>query len=78
MLDSVNLKLLGLSIFLLAIGYILLGQGPVTSVFSWSLAPVILVGVYCCLIPIAIMAKNKSGMQKDKPGIAKDQSGKKR
>jgi hypothetical protein len=61
MFDSLNLKLFGLCIALLALGYILLGQGPVTSVFSWSLAPVILVGVYCVLIPIAIMAKGKSG-----------------
>jgi hypothetical protein len=64
MFDSLNLKLFGLSVLLLAVGYILLGQGPVTSIFSWSLAPVVLVGVYCVLIPIAIVAKGKSEKKK--------------
>ena len=64
MFDPLNFKLLGLSVLLLAIGYILLGQGPVTSIFSWSLAPVMLVGVYCVLIPIAILAKGKSEKKK--------------
>jgi hypothetical protein len=64
MFDSLNVKLFGLSVLLLAIGYIFLGQGPVTSIFSWGLAPVILVGVYCLLIPIAILAREKSEKKK--------------
>jgi hypothetical protein len=64
MFDSLNYKLIGISIVLLVIGYILLGQGPITSIFSLSLAPVILIGVYCCLIPIAILAKGKSDKKK--------------
>jgi hypothetical protein len=64
MFDSLNHKLIGLSIFLLIIGYILLGQGPITSIFSWSLAPTILIGVYVCLIPCAILAKGKSDKKK--------------
>ena len=64
MFDPLNLKLLSLSLLLLVVGYILLGQGPITSIFSWSLAPVLLVGVYCFLIPIAILAKGKSEKKK--------------
>ena len=64
MFDSLNYKLFGLSVLLLAVGYIFLGQGPITSIFSWSLAPIILVGVYCCLIPIAILVKAKSDKKK--------------
>jgi hypothetical protein len=64
MFDSLNNRLIGLSIILLAIGYVLLGQGPITSIFSWSLAPAILVGVYVLLIPFAILAKDKSDKKK--------------
>ena len=64
MFNSLNLKLIVLSVLLLVVGYIFLGQGPVTNIFSWSLAPVILVGVYCFLIPIAILAKEKSEKKK--------------
>ncbi len=64
MFDSLNLRLLGLSVFLLVVGFILLGQGPVTSIFSWSLAPVVLVGVYCVLIPVAILIKGKTETKK--------------
>ncbi len=64
MFDSLNLKLVGLSIFLLVVGYVFLGQGPINNVFSLSLAPLILVGVYCFLIPIAILAKGKPEKKK--------------
>jgi hypothetical protein len=64
MFDSINYKLFGLCIVLLAVGYICLGQGPVTNHLSWSLAPVVLVLVYCVLIPIAIMARGKSEKKK--------------
>jgi len=47
--------LFGLSAVLLAVGYILLGQGPVENHLSKSAAPVILVAVYCGLIPYAIL-----------------------
>jgi hypothetical protein len=64
MFDSINYKLFGVSILLLIVGYVLLGQGPVTNKLSWSLAPVILVGVYCFLIPIAIIVHGKSEKKK--------------
>ena len=46
MFSSLNYKLLGLSVLLLILGYVLLGQGPVTNPLSLNVAPVILVGVY--------------------------------
>lgn len=54
-----NFKLFGLSIALLVVGYILLGQGPVKNPLSMSVAPVILVVTYCVVIPIAILFKGK-------------------
>jgi hypothetical protein len=54
---SKNFKLLGLSILFLVVGYILLGQGPVENPLSWTVAPIILVCVYCIFIPWAILAK---------------------
>jgi hypothetical protein len=57
--SSKNIKLFWISLALLTIGYILLGQGPVDNPLSKTVAPIILVGVYCALIPYAIMAKSK-------------------
>jgi hypothetical protein len=54
-----NFVLLAISIVLLVVGYILLGQGPVYSFASWKAAPVILVLVYCVLIPWSIIANVK-------------------
>jgi hypothetical protein len=57
--SAINFKLLGLSVGLLVVGYILLGQGPVYNPLSWSVAPVILVAVYCILLPVSIMARDR-------------------
>ena len=57
--STVNFKLLGVCVLLLIIGYIFLGQGPVYNHISWSVAPIILVAVYCILIPITILYKKK-------------------
>jgi hypothetical protein len=68
-----NMKLFGISIVVLIIGYVLLGQGPITNPLSKSVAPVVLVLVYCALIPYAIMAKGteapKDGQQQKKQGV---------
>jgi hypothetical protein len=66
MFSSLNYKLLGLSVALLVIGYICLGQGPVTNQLSWSVAPIILVAVYCVLLPFAIIAKGKEKSKETK------------
>ena len=64
--SSINIKLIGLCIVLLVVGYIFLGQGPVYNHLSWSVAPLILVGVYCILFPIAIMYKGKAKTEEKK------------
>lgn len=66
--SSVNFRLLGISALLLIIGYILLGQGPVYNHISWSIAPIILVAVYCILIPVTILYKKKKDST-DKKGV---------
>jgi hypothetical protein len=46
----------------LVVGYVLLAQGPVDSVMSIVVAPIILVAVYCGLIPYALLSGyGKSG-----------------
>jgi Protein of unknown function (DUF3098). len=64
MFSSLNYKLLGLSVLLLVVGYVLLGQGPVTSMLSLNIAPVVLVGVYLLLIPLAIIVRGKEEKKK--------------
>ena len=56
--------LFGISAVLLAVGYILLAQGPVGNHLSKSVAPVILVAVYCGLIPYAILCGGGKGVKK--------------
>ena len=50
-----NLVLFGISLFLLIVAYVLLGQGPESNPLSKSVAPLILVFVYCALIPYSII-----------------------
>ncbi len=64
--SSANFTLLGISIALIVGGFILLGQGPVYNHLSWSVAPIILVFVYCILIPFTIIYDRKD---KDKKGV---------
>lgn len=72
---SKNIKLFGVCIGLLVVGFILLGQGPAENPLSKSVAPIILVAVYCVLLPFAIMARSKEppakedGKQQKKQGV---------
>jgi len=70
---SKNIKLFIVCIALLAVGYVLLGQGPVDNPLSKSVAPIVLVAVYCVLLPFAIMARTKEPpkdeQQKKKTGV---------
>jgi hypothetical protein len=54
--SSKNIYMLGMSLALLIVGYVLLAQGPVDSVMSTTVAPIILVAVYCGLIPYAMLS----------------------
>ena len=53
------MPLLLVSVLLLIVGYVLLGQGPVDSVASWKVAPVVLVVVYMVLLPVTVLLKNE-------------------
>ena len=61
-----NALLFGIALILLICGYAFLGQGPVDNPLSVTVAPLILVGVYCIFIPYAILAKGKGELQKEK------------
>jgi hypothetical protein len=63
--SSKNMILFGISLVLLTIGYILLGQGPVDNPLSKTVAPIVLVATYCVLIPYAIMARDKKPPKDD-------------
>ncbi len=54
-----NLIIFGISLVLLVLGYILLGQGPADNPLSKSVAPVVLIAAYCVLIPYGILARGK-------------------
>ncbi|NLG19012.1 MAG: DUF3098 domain-containing protein [Fibrobacter sp.] len=57
--SAINYKLLAVCLVLLITGYILLAQGPVDNPLSKSVAPLILIGVYCVLIPVSLLAKGR-------------------
>ncbi|MDR2728776.1 MAG: hypothetical protein LBB56_06540 [Chitinispirillales bacterium] len=61
-----NFYLFALSLALLIIGYVMLGQGPADNHISKSIAPVILVGVYCGLIPYAMLSGYGKSVDKKK------------
>ena len=68
--SAVNFKLVGVCVLLLIIGYTFLGQGPVYNHISWSIAPIILVAVYCILMPITILYnKGKDNSDKKNKGV---------
>ena len=54
-----NIILLVIGMALLVVGYILLGQGPVNNPLSKTVAPLVLIAVYCIFVPYAILAKSK-------------------
>jgi hypothetical protein len=61
MFDSRNVRLFLLGLGLLVFGYVLLGIGPVDNPITKSVAPIVLVGVYCVLLPVALLVRGKGG-----------------
>jgi len=55
-----NFQLFGLGVGLIIIGYWLMSIGPADSVYSRTIAPVILVLSYCIVIPFAILYKDRT------------------
>ena len=54
-----NLKLLGIGLAFLVIGYVLVAQPPVDSFVSLTVAPIVLLIGYLVIIPYAIMYNPK-------------------
>ena len=53
-----NWKLFFIGLAAILLGYVLLNIPPATGFLSLTLAPLLLVGGYCVLIPLAILLKN--------------------
>ncbi len=52
-----NWTLFGIGLATIALGYVALGIPPADGFLSLTLAPLLLIGGYCVLIPLAILAK---------------------
>ncbi|KMQ50873.1 hypothetical protein CHISP_2224 [Chitinispirillum alkaliphilum] len=63
-----NFVLFGISLVLLAVGYILLAQGPADNHLSKSVAPAILVFVYGGLLPYSILSGYLKAGKKENKG----------
>jgi hypothetical protein len=59
MFDARNVRLFLVGLGLLVFGYVLLGMGPVDNPITKSVAPAVLVGVYCVLFPVALLMRGK-------------------
>ncbi|MCL2845458.1 MAG: hypothetical protein FWE23_08420 [Chitinivibrionia bacterium] len=56
----INVPLLIIAVIVGIIGYIFLSIAPIDSVFSWTIAPIVLVVFYLVLIPLAIIKRPKN------------------
>jgi uncharacterized membrane protein HdeD (DUF308 family) len=54
-----NIYLLGIGIATILIGYIFMAQPPVNSVWSLTIAPILLLIAYLIIIPVAIFYRGK-------------------
>ena len=62
---ALNVKILVGALAVIALGYWLVGRGPVTNSLSMSVAPIVMVIGYCVMIPAAIMVRGKSVKKDD-------------
>ncbi|NLD98437.1 MAG: hypothetical protein GX640_01065 [Fibrobacter sp.] len=61
-----NVVLVVVSVVLLAIGYWLMSLKPANNSIALTIGPLIVVGVYCILLPYAILANNKEAAEPQK------------
>ena len=54
-----NWTIFALGIAVIVLGYVLLSIPPAESFWSLTLAPILLVGGYCVLIPMAILVRDR-------------------
>ena len=55
--EKINYLIFGIGLFVIMVGYILMGYGAVNSILSVRVAPFLLFIGYIVLIPIAILYK---------------------
>ena len=58
-----------IGIALIVVGYIMLAQGPVDNPLSLTVAPFLLIGGYCVIIPVALILKDKTPDTSKKSGV---------
>ena len=64
-LSKTNYLLFGIGLFLIIIGYILMGNGEVNSFQSLKLAPVMLFIGYIIVIPVSLIYRDKDALEID-------------
>lgn len=65
-LDKTNFLIIGIGIFVLIIGYILMSENSVDGFMNTVVAPILLVLGYCIIIPYGILKKAKKTEPADK------------
>jgi len=56
-LEKTNFAIIGLGILVIAVGYLVLANGPIEGFLPLVVAPVLLVLGYCVIIPLGILYK---------------------
>ncbi|MDZ7264276.1 MAG: DUF3098 domain-containing protein [candidate division KSB1 bacterium] len=64
-LERENFVIFFIGVLVLIVGYIFLAQGPATSFWSLTLAPILLVIGYCIIIPVAIVYRRRKAKAAD-------------
>jgi len=62
-----NWTLFGIGLATIALGYLALAMPPADGFLSLTLAPLLLVGGYCVLIPLAILARGRGDETQEPP-----------
>ena len=64
-LSKTNYLLFGIGLFLIIIGYVLMGNGEVNSFQSLTLAPIMLFIGYIVVIPASLIFRDKDALETD-------------
>lgn len=64
-LSKTNYLLFGIGLFLIIIGYVLMGNGEVNSFQSLTLAPIMLFIGYIIVIPASLIFRDKDALETD-------------
>lgn len=56
----------GIGLAVISLGYVMLSIPPADGFWSLNMAPLLLIGGYCVLIPIAILTKDRTASEDDR------------